>query len=111
MSSSKSILKSAGLVGGSSVINLFFNLLRSKVVALILGPSGTGLVGALQASINLVKTLAGLGVQNSAVRNIAQANAKGNKEQLSKTIKSLRRIVFFTGVTGMLLTLVLAEPL
>lgn len=89
--SSKSILKSTGLVGGSQVISVLFGIVRSKVIAVVLGPSGTGLIGALQSSTALVQTVVGLGLSNSSVRDIAQAHAKGEAEELAKTVKTQRR--------------------
>jgi PST family polysaccharide transporter len=81
------------------------------VIALLLGPSGTGLIGALQSSTSFIQSLSSLGIDNSAVRDIAQANSKGNQEKLSLVVKSLRKIVVFTGFAGLLLTVIFAQPL
>lgn len=37
------ILKSTSVIGGASVINIGIGLLRSKVLAVLLGPAGVGL--------------------------------------------------------------------
>ena len=103
-SSKKSILSSTSIIGGSSVIVIFLKIISSKAVALILGPTGTGLIGALRSSTQLIQTVSGLGINNSAVRDIAQANSRDNSEQLSITIKSLRKAVLFTGLLGLILT-------
>ena len=103
-SSKKSILSSTSIIGGSSVVVIFFQIISSKAVALILGPSGTGLIGALRSSTTMLQTVSSLGINNSAVRDIAQANAKNNLEKLSITIKSLRKAVLFTGGLGLILT-------
>lgn len=111
MKSSKSILKSTSLIGGASVIKIFLSIFKSKAVALILGPSGTGLIGALQSSVNVLKIVSSLGINNSAVRDIAQYNAKNDKKDLSITIKSMRKVVLFTGAIGLLFTLIFAKYL
>jgi len=103
-SSKKSILSSTSIIGGSSVVVIFFQIISSKAVALFLGPSGTGLIGALRSSTTMLQTVSSLGINNSAVRDISQANAKNNTEQLSITIKSLRKAVLFTGLLGLILT-------
>ena len=103
-SSKKSILTSTSIIGGSSVIVIFLKIISSKAVALILGPTGTGLIGALQSSTTMLQAVSSLGINNSAVRDIAQANSKGDSEQLSITIKSLRKAVLFTGLLGFILT-------
>lgn len=111
MNSAKSTLKSTGLIGGSQVINMAIGIIRSKAIALILGPAGTGFIGALQSATALTQQLAGLGIGSSAVRDIAQAHASGDKESLQLTVSAQRMAVIVTGIFGMLLTLVLAPQL
>lgn len=103
MSSSKSILKSTGLIGGGQAVALIFNLIRSKAVAVILGPDGTGLIGILQTSINVFQRFAELGVNNSSVRDIAKAHALDNQKEISSVIFTQRRLVLATGLLGFLL--------
>ncbi len=109
--SSKSILKSTGLVGGSQVITVLVGLVRAKVIAVVLGPGGTGLIAALQSSTALVQTVLGLGLSKSSVRDIAQAHARGEAEELARTVKTQRRAVLVTGLAGLVATVLLAEPL
>ena len=44
LASYRRILKSSSIIGGSSVINILIGLLRTKVLAILIGPSGVGLV-------------------------------------------------------------------
>ena len=39
------ILKSSALIGGSSVLNIAIGIVRTKVMAILLGPAGVGLFG------------------------------------------------------------------
>lgn len=110
-SSKKSILSSTSIIGGSSVLVIILNIIRSKVIAVLLGPTGTGLISAFQSSTSMLQTVAGLGINNSAVRDIAQANSKNNQGKLSIVIKSLRKLVLFTGFIGLVLTVIFAQPL
>jgi PST family polysaccharide transporter len=41
----RQILKSSSLIGGSSLINMAIGMVRTKFVAVLLGPSGVGLMG------------------------------------------------------------------
>ena len=109
MSSSKSILKSTSVIGGSSIVTIVFKIISSKVIALILGPTGTGLIGTLQSSTSIIQTVSSLGINNSAVRDIAQANATNNAEKLSISIKSLKKAVLFTGLLGLGVTLLFSS--
>ena len=56
VTSHREILKSSSIVGGAQAINYVAALLRTKAVALLLGPSGVGLVGLYVSAIGLVGT-------------------------------------------------------
>ena len=43
------ILKSTALVGGSSVVNIAMGIVRTKAMAMLLGPAGFGLAGLYMA--------------------------------------------------------------
>jgi PST family polysaccharide transporter len=90
---------------------MLLSVVRSKAIALILGPSGTGFIGALQSSISLIHSLSSLGINNSAVRDISKSNLSNDPLQLSITIKTLRKAVIFTGLLGLILTLIFADYL
>jgi enterobacterial common antigen flippase len=105
------ILKSSSIVGGAQAINLVIGMVRTKFVAVLLGPSGVGLVGLYQSAIGLVGTAAGLGIGQSGVREVAEAHGSNNEEKIARTVKVLRRACWLTGVLGWLLTVALAWPL
>ena len=67
------ILKSSVLVGGSSLLNVAIGMVRTKVLALLLGPAGFGLFGVYNSIATLAQNLAGMGVNSSGVRQIAEA--------------------------------------
>ena len=86
-------------------------MIRTKLVAVLLGPSGVALIGVFQATIELIGKFSGLGVRSSAVRQVAEVQGGVDPEQLGRTIKVLQRTCWITGLAGWLLTLVLAQPL
>src|SRR5260370_332893 len=67
------ILKASAVIGSSSVLNVGFGIGRTKAMALLLGSMGVGLLGDYTAISDLVRTLAGMGVNTSGVRQIAEA--------------------------------------
>jgi PST family polysaccharide transporter len=105
------ILRSSSIIGGAQGINYVISLVKTKVVAVLLGPSGVGLVGLYVATIGMIETLAGLGVRSSGVREIADANSSGDPESLARTLKTLRRACWLTGILGWILLAALAYPL
>lgn len=108
MSSGKSILKSTLAIVNSKIWIFFLQLIRSKTIAVILGPTGTGLLSAYQAILSLVTTVSGIGVDTAAVREIAEYNNKHNA-RVNTIIKIVRYVILATGIMGMILTLLFAE--
>ena len=86
-------------------------MVRTKLVAVLLGPSGVGLVGLYQSATSLVGTFAGLGIGSSGVRAVAEAHRKDDPEQIAQTVKSLRRACWVTGLFGWVLTAAFSYPL
>src|SRR6201993_2954236 len=84
------ILKSSALIGGSSVLNVAIGILRTKVMAILLGPAGVGLVGLYSSITDLTQSVAGMGVNSSGVRQIAEAVGSGDKERIALTAGVLR---------------------
>ncbi len=105
------ILKSSALIGSSSAIGLGFGIIRNKAMAVILGPAGMGLVGNFTSIIELIRTLAGMGVSNSGVRQIAEAVGSGDEQRVARTVKTLRRVALWSGTLGALLLVALCVPL
>lgn len=113
MSSEKSyaqILKASSIMGGSAGINLLLGMLRVKFAAVFIGTNGVGLISSFGALQGFIGTLAGFGLQSSAVRDIAAAVAKGDAQAVGRAVLTLRRLCWLTGLVGMT-TMVLLSPL
>lgn len=104
------ILKSSAMVGGSSAINIVIGMVRTKAMALLLGPAGFGLFGLFGAVANLTQTVAGMGVNSSGVRQIAEAAGTGDSIRVAQTTVVLRRVSVLLGLIGAVLLIVLQRP-
>ena len=93
-SSQRQILRSSFLIGGSSLINVLVGLLRIKVVAILLGPSGVGLLGILNNTMSVGAAISGLGVNSAATRQVAEANSAGNMQALAE----VRRVLLIASI-------------
>lgn len=109
--SQKQILKSTGIVGGSQLISIIISIIRTKVAALLLGPSGIGIIGILQTALNLVRDATGFGINYSGIKDIAEAHSSNEQERITRTITIVRRWALWTGIFGMVITIVLCVPL
>ena len=96
----RSILNSTALIGASSAINIGFSILRLKAFAVLLGPAGVGLFGLYSSLLDVAQAVAGLGVQTSGVRQIA--DAQGNDARVALTIVTIRRVSLALAMVGAL---------
>lgn len=110
-SSHRQILKSTSLIGGSTAANVLIGIFRTKILAVLLGPSGIALFGLYGSAIGLISTFSGMGIANSGVRQVAVANGLGDSLKIARTIITLRRVVLLTGLLGAMLVLLLCIPL
>jgi len=107
----RQIMKATSLFGGVQVFGILISIIRSKVVAVLLGTAGMGVMGLFQTTITLIQSVTGLGLSSSAVRDISEANGTGEAHRVAKVVKILRRWVWATGMLGAITTLSLASLL
>lgn len=104
------ILKSSAVVGGASVLTILIGIVRTKALAMMLGPAGFGLMGAFMAIVDLVSSVAGMGINRSGVRQIAEATGTGDGRRIAVTVVVLRRVTLVLGIVGAGLLAALALP-
>ena len=104
-SSYRQIMKATSLFGGVQFINILIQIIRSKIIAVLLGPTGIGILGLLNSTITMVKCGTDFGLGVSAVKDIALANESENNLKVSETVTIVRRLVWLTGTLGTLVVL------
>ncbi len=73
------ILRSSAWIGGSSVLTIGIGVIRTKAMAVMLGPAGFGLMGLYGSIIDLALAAASMGIGNAGVRQIAESVASGDE--------------------------------
>ena len=111
MSSYKDILKSFSIVGSAQIVNIVIGILRTKLFAVFLGPTGVGLLGLFQSIVDIIKNVTGLGLNVSDVKFVAEANAEKDNELVSAIIAILKKWGIITGLAGTIITISLNAPL
>ena len=104
----RQIMKATSLFGGVQVFKIVISIIRSKIIAVLLGPAGMGIAGLLTSTTGFVSALTNFGIGTSAVKNVAAASATGDQERVQKVVSVLRRLVWITGLLGMILTAALS---
>lgn len=107
-SSYGNIFKTTFLFGFVQVFNIAVKVILNKIVALILGAEGMGIIGIYNSAITLLKTGTGLGVNQSAVRDISEANNDENSFEFSRIIIIVNKIIIFTSILGIVVTIILS---
>ncbi|WP_298895531.1 oligosaccharide flippase family protein [uncultured Psychroserpens sp.] len=102
------ILKSTSLFGAVQVFNILISIVRSKVVALWIGPAGMGIIGLLSSTLKVVGEVTRLGLDTTAVREIALSDNQDDQNKVSEVVATIRKVVWFTGLLGVVITIVLS---
>lgn len=104
---SVAVLKAISIFGGVQALNILCSIIRTKLIAIWIGPVGIGLFGLYNTAIEMIGAITQLGVRNSAVRDVA--NASGIR--ISVIISVVRRWAWFLGLFGALVTLAMSPLL
>ena len=96
----KTVLRAVGLFGSMQMVQIVCTLLRLKVISLLTGPVGVGLMGVYFNTLEVVSTVTQLGIRTSAVSEIASARSAGQRQRV---ILTLRRYARLLGVVGAML--------
>jgi len=95
------ILKYTGLFGGVQGLSIAINLVRNKLVALLLGPAGMGLASLFNASLNLVSQATNLGLSFSAVRHLSELFDGDDEAATRRYVGVVRFWGIITAIVGM----------
>lgn len=97
------IMKSTLLIGGASIVNVFFSILRNKAIAVTLGADGVGLFSLYNSILDLAHAVSGLGVQSSGIRQVAEASGMAQLNRIARIARILKWVSFLLGLVGALL--------
>lgn len=103
------VLKYTGIFGGVQGLNILVSLVRNKVVALLLGPGGMGLVSLFNSTVSFISQATNLGISFSAVRHVSEYFDQGDEQRITHFIRVVRSWSLLTALLGMLVCM-LAGP-
>lgn len=106
------ILKYTGIFGGVEGINILVGIIRNKLVALILGPNGMGLLSLFNSTIKLLSDSTNFGIAMSGVKQISEDyDRQEEKARLEASVSLIRSWAFLTALLGMVLCVALSPLL
>ena len=92
--------KATSLFGGVQFLLILVSMLRSKVVALFLGPAGMGIYNLLRQTVDVINKVSSFGLSASSVKYISQELTDGDEQRAYKLISVLQNLLWITGTFG-----------
>ena len=105
----KHILKYTSVFGTIQGLNILVAMIRNKLVAVILGPGGMGLIALFNSTLKLVGDSTNMGVPTSGVKTIAEAYESTDRCRLEESVCLIRSWSVMVALLGMLVC-VMAAP-
>ena len=102
------VIKYTGLFGGVQGLNMMMNVARNMIVARILGPAGTGIIGNMSNFVELIHHSSDFGMCFSAIKHVSELSEEADRQTVSKFIMTVRTLCLLAGLLGTLIALVCA---
>lgn len=102
------MLAATSVTGLASIGNIALSVIRVKVIALLVGPAGIGLLGLYLRLTTLVATFSGLGLSQSGVREVASAKTP---DELARTRRALISASVILGLIAAAVVLIFKRPI
>ena len=94
------ILKYTGIFGGVQGLNILVGIVRNKLVALLLGPTGMGMASLLNSIANFAYQATSLGISFSAVKHLSEIIDSGDDSRISSFVATVRAWSMVTALLG-----------
>ena len=104
----RSILKATSIFGGVQIWKILLGMVNQKFIAILIGTEGMGITGLYNSGLQFIQGITAMGLSQSAVKNVAEANSTGDKKRVGVVVSSLRMIVWLTGLLGAVSVIVLS---
>ena len=97
------------VIASAQFLSIIIRILKAKLIAVMLGPSGTGLLSVFTNLQMLASQAAGLGLPQSGVRDLA--SARGDPQVVNRLRKVLVSTLAIQGGIAMVVIWIMREQL
>lgn len=98
-------------LGTATAATLLINMVRVKIVAVLLGPEGVGITSQINTLVNSLTVLLHLGLGPGVAKFLAEANAQHNPDRLQSVAVTSSAIVVAVSLAGTAVAVFLSVPL
>jgi PST family polysaccharide transporter len=112
LSDIKTIAKNTLILALPKVVRFFIGIVNAKLVAVYLGPVGSGITSQLQNIVMNISVFANGGLVDGMVKQICNANAdNANTDEIKKILKTFAVTIGFTTILAFILGLIFSVQL
>ncbi|GGK25594.1 O-antigen translocase [Yeosuana aromativorans] len=97
------------LFGGVQFFNTLISVIKTKVITVLIGVDGFGILGLFTSTIRLIIDCTKIGLDTSAVKEISEFNSKEDKTDVLQFVVVLNKVIWITGIIGSLLTILFSN--
>lgn len=105
------IIKSTTIFGGSQAFIILIGIIRTKIIAILLGPTGIGIIGIYQSIIDMMRSGFSLGLDTAGVKDIAETEAKQDPITFNRAISRFNIWFKWSAIIGFIICLTLCYPI
>ena len=98
-------------MGAATVATMVINLVRTKIVAVLLGPYGVGITSQANLLVNTLTPILFLGLNQGVSKYLAAAREQGDDRFASQVATTSAIAVLITSIIGTALSLIFVRPL
>ena len=103
------MLKATSAIAGAKLVTIAISILRTKILAVLLGPTGMGVVNLVLATVDLTRVLFACGLEGATVRKVATASGDDDPALLDEAYRIAARTALYIG-TAACAALAIASP-
>ena len=104
------LLEAYGLLGIQHVASIILGFVRTKILAITLGPYGVGIISQANTFLALMQGMTALGLAGGYTKLVAEYHSKQEVGKLNKTIISLITLYGIVGLILLGISVLVAKP-
>ena len=91
------MLQATFALAGAKIFTIAFSIVRTKLLAILLGPAGIGVVNIISTALDLSRVLCSCGLDGATVRRVASAAAGDEQVEIIKAYRVSARAALIMG--------------
>ena len=103
------IVKTTSLFGGVQFFTILISIIRTKLIAIFIGPAGMGIVTLLNSAISVIGGVTSLGIETSGIKHVSSNYKNDDLSSIATIVAIVKRLALLTGILGCLVTVFLSS--